>query len=83
MSDLDQAIADWRRQMVARGIKSSEVIAELESHLRDEIERQISSGAAEQDAYLTAVRSLGRANALGLCWMLNESFASKSALFRI
>jgi hypothetical protein len=61
---LEQAISDWRCQMAAGGIKSPEVLAELESHLRDEIERQISSGANEQNAYRAAVSSIGRASAL-------------------
>ena len=64
MFKLEQAIADWRRQMAAGGIESRELLDELESHLRDEIERQISSGANEQHAYQAAVASIGRASAL-------------------
>ena len=59
MFNLDQAIADWRRKMVAGGIKSPDVLDELECHLRDEIERQIHSGAHEQHAYRAAVASIG------------------------
>ena len=40
MFDLEQSIADWRRQMLAAGIKTPVPLEELESHLREEIERQ-------------------------------------------
>jgi hypothetical protein len=59
MFSLDQAIADWRRQLDAAGIRSSEVLAELEGHLRDEIEGQMRSGANEQQAYQTAAARIG------------------------
>src|SRR5262245_24230940 len=64
MFNLEQAIADWRRRMCLGGIKSGEVIDELESHLRDEIERQLRSGADEQHAYEAAVAAIGEVNAL-------------------
>ena len=64
MFNLEQAITDWRRQMVTGGIESRELLDELESHLRDEIERQIYSGINEQNAYLAAVASIGPARAL-------------------
>ena len=64
MFNLEQAIADWRRRMRSRGIQSAEVLDELESHLRDEIERQLQSGADEQHAYEAAVVAIGEVNAL-------------------
>jgi hypothetical protein len=65
MFNLEQAIADWRRQMAAKGLKTAEVLDELESHLRDEIEHQIRSGADEERAYEAAVARIGQAAALG------------------
>jgi hypothetical protein len=44
MFNLEQAIADWRKQMLAAGIKTPVPLEELESHLRDEIEWQMKSG---------------------------------------
>src|SRR5436189_3247968 len=64
MFDLDQAITKWRQQMAAEGIKSVEVLDELESHLRDEIERQIRLGADHEHAYEAAVASIGEIGAL-------------------
>jgi len=39
MFELEKSIADWRRQMLAAGIKSPLPLEELEIHLREEIER--------------------------------------------
>jgi len=64
MFNLDQAVADWRRQMAAAGIESAEVLDELESHLRDDVERQVCSGAEAQRAFDSAVRRMGSAQAL-------------------
>ena len=44
MFDLEKAIADWRRLMLALGIKSPVPLEELESHLREEIQRQMQLG---------------------------------------
>jgi ferritin-like metal-binding protein YciE len=40
MFDPEQTIAEWRRQMAAGGIKTPEVLNELESHLREDVEQQ-------------------------------------------
>ena len=64
MSDLEQSIADWRRQMLAAGIKTPVPMDELEAHLREEIELQTKSGLAEQTAFEAAVQQIGRANML-------------------
>ncbi len=64
MHDLETSISTWRLQMLAAGIKSPELLDELESHLRDEIERRCSSGEEERHAFEGAVRQLGRAGAL-------------------
>src|SRR6267154_3427870 len=51
MFDLDQAIAQWRRQMLAAGIKTPVTLDELESHLRDDVEQQVQSGWEVQPAF--------------------------------
>ncbi len=61
---MSQRVTEWRRQMAAGGIERREVLDELESHLRDEIESQIYSGADEQHAYQAAVVRMGAARAL-------------------
>jgi|KBSSwiStaDraftv2_1062776.scaffolds.fasta_scaffold199717_3 cation transport ATPase len=63
MFDLDKAMAEWRHQMLAAGIKNPRVLDELESHLRDEVRRQMSMGAGvePQQAFDGALKKLGGA----------------------
>ena len=64
MFDLEKAIADWQRQMMAAGIKTPVPLEELEIHLREEIERQMRSGLDVQKAFEAATRQIGQARAL-------------------
>ena len=64
MFNLDLVIAEWRRQMEAAGVKSSEVLNELESHLRDDVEQQVLTGMSQQQAFKAAVERMGRTQAL-------------------
>jgi hypothetical protein len=60
MFDLEKSIADWRKQMLAAGIKSPVPLEELESHLREEIERQMKSGLNGQTAFEISTRQIGQ-----------------------
>ncbi len=64
MFDLEQAISVWRRQLAAGGIKSPAVLDELESHLREDMDRQSRAGFSEQNTFAAAVRRIGRARVL-------------------
>jgi hypothetical protein len=64
MPDLEKSIAEWRRQMLAAGIKSPVPLEELEIHLREEIEQQMKSGLSEQDAFNSTVQKIGEAGLL-------------------
>jgi hypothetical protein len=64
MFNMEQAIADWRRQMLAAGIKTPVPLEELEGHLRAEIEQQIKFGSNEQDALNSAVQKIGQPQAI-------------------
>jgi hypothetical protein len=64
MFDIEQSIADWRRQMLAAGVKSPVPLDELESHLRDEFEQQMKSGMGETEAFTAAVQKIGPADKL-------------------
>ena len=46
--------------MLAAGIKTPVPLEELESHLRDEIERQLKSGEKAQQAFEMAVQEIGK-----------------------
>lgn len=60
MFNLDCAIADWRRQMLAVGIKKAELLDELESHLREDLERRVLYGAHEDEAFQKAIQQIGQ-----------------------
>ena len=60
MFDLEQAIADWRRQMLAAGIKTPVPLEELESHLREAVEQQVRAGFNDQIAFGMAARQIGQ-----------------------
>jgi hypothetical protein len=64
MFNLEQAISEWRRQMLSAGIKSPVPLDELESHLREDIEREVQTGLNAQQAFEAAVQRIGQARAL-------------------
>jgi uncharacterized membrane protein YqjE len=64
MFNLEQSIADWRRQMLAAGIQTPVPLEELEAHLREDIERRMKSGINAQQACEIAIQEMGKANML-------------------
>jgi hypothetical protein len=64
MFDLDRAISEWREQLASKGIGSPEVLDELESHLREDIEDQRRLGTGEQGSFEGAVQRIGQAGLL-------------------
>ncbi len=60
MFDLNQAIGEWRQQMLAAGIQTPVPLEELEIHLREEIEQRMQSGADEQKAFAMASAMIGQ-----------------------
>ena len=63
MFDLNQAIAQWRRQMLAAGITSL-ALKELESHVLDDVDYRMGQGLTAQQAFEAAVRGMGRTDML-------------------
>ena len=64
MFDLEEAISEWRRQMLSAGIHTPAPLEELENHLREEVERRILEGSAPQEAFAVAVQKVGQPAAL-------------------
>ena len=64
MFDLNQAIAEWRQEMVSDGIKTPALLDELESHLQEDVERQVQLGIGAEEAFRAAAIRLGQPNAL-------------------
>ena len=64
MFDLEEALSKWRRQMAADGIERSDVLDELESHLRDDIDQHLRAGVSAEEAFALALAGLGAPEAL-------------------
>jgi hypothetical protein len=64
MCDIEQSIAKWRQQMIDTGIKTPVPLEELESHLREEVDRQMREGISAERAFEAAVSRIGHADAL-------------------
>jgi hypothetical protein len=75
MFNLEQSLAQWRQQMLAAGIKSPATLEELESHLREEIERQKRSGIDARQAFETTILRIGQPEELKI------EFAKGGGLF--
>ena len=72
MFSLEKSIAEWRKQMLAAGIKTPVPLEELEIHLREEIERQMKSGLDEQKFFEIAVLQIGQPKILHSEFKKNE-----------
>jgi len=64
MFNLERAVSAWRKQMRAGGIQVPEVLDELESHLREEVERQMRAGTGAVEAFQAAFQRMGPVTAL-------------------
>lgn len=64
MFNLEQSIAEWRRQMRSAGVEHPEIVDELESHLREDLARRVQSGESEEQAFEGAVQGVGKASLL-------------------
>lgn len=64
MFNIEQAISEWRQQMLDAGIQSPTPLDELESHLRDDVEHRMKLGQGEAEAFQAAAQKLGQAGSL-------------------
>lgn len=64
MPEVDQRIAGWRAAAAPLFRGREEVLDELESHLREEVDRQLADGATAEDAVSAATCKLGDPRAL-------------------
>jgi uncharacterized membrane protein YidH (DUF202 family) len=80
MFDLDKAIAGWRQQMLAAGIKTPVPLEELEIHLCEEIERQMKSGLNEREAFEISIQQIGQPKTLNSEFKRSERTFMKQTL---
>src|SRR5688572_16174659 len=59
MIDLERELARWREEMAGAGL-APDILMELEEHLREDIERQVSAGANISDAVRAARERIGK-----------------------
>ena len=64
MFNLEKAIADWRIQMQAGGLKTPVPLEELEVHLRDGVGEKMRAGLDAQTAFASAVGQVGPADVI-------------------
>jgi len=55
--DLEQALSKWRKAHRRMASIEDGDMAELESHLRDEVERLVKAGRTEEEAFAEAVQT--------------------------
>jgi len=62
MFDIEQSFSEWRKQMLAAGIKTPVPLVELEIHLREDVEKEMLAGADAEKAFEKAARRIGLAD---------------------
>jgi hypothetical protein len=65
MFNLEQQVKGWRTKMMSAGLQSTDLLDELESHLREEFDQQRTAGLAENEAFATAIAKIGNGNLVG------------------
>ena len=84
MFNLEQAISEWRKQMLAAGIKTPVPLEELEIHLREETERQMKSGSDEQKAFEISVQQIGQSENVEIEFKkIDRTFMKKNLMCKI
>jgi len=63
--ELDKAVSEWSRLLQKGGNLDDTAIAELESHLRDEVEDRVRQGETPEAAFREATSSVEKAEAVG------------------
>jgi len=63
--DLEKAIAEWSHYMKRKGALEDGMIAELEAHLRDEVEDLVGQGKSPEDAFHEVTASVESADVVG------------------
>jgi len=65
MFDLEKAIKEWRRELRKNEALEDGYVEELVTHLRDEIDRQLTEGLNREEAFVRAVEEIGGAENIG------------------
>ena len=63
---LDQAVTEWSRRMRKSGALEDGMIAELEAHIRDEVDDLVEQGHSQEQAFYEVTTSVESADIVGL-----------------
>src|SRR5215831_17951843 len=83
MFDLETSIADWRKQMLAAGVKTPVTLEELEGHLREELGNRMSAGMPEGEAFRLAVARVGHPQSLAAEFQKSQPFSALPAIIGV
>jgi putative ABC transport system permease protein len=73
MFDMEKEIKQWRKNLLKSEAMEDGYIAELESHLYDEVERLKESGLTEQEAFEKAVEDVGSPDSIGAEYLKTDT----------
>ncbi len=76
MSDVNDAIVAWRRQLEQQGGITTDDVTELESHLMEEMEALQKSGLRPEEVFMIASRRLGHPHELAAEYSKNDALMS-------
>jgi len=80
MFNLEQSISDWRKQLLAAGVKNPLPLEELESHLRADINHLVASGQPEAAAFQIAIARVGSPGTVGAEFKKTSPYWSRPML---
>ena len=63
--DLDKAVAEWIKRLRRSGALEDGMIAELQAHLRDEVEDLVGQGKSPEDAFHEVTASVESVDVIG------------------
>jgi hypothetical protein len=59
MFNVDKAISSWRNEAIRSGLVNAAILDELEAHLRDGIDQQLTNGFSVEQSFQIAVQNIG------------------------
>ena len=65
MFDFEKATQEWKRSLRKNESLEDGYVAELESHLRDEVENLRKKGLSAEEAFIQAVEDIGQIQPIG------------------
>ena len=81
MFELNRAIDDWCREVIAQNCARQSKFDELKDHLHCLVEDEMTRGADAQEAFVAAIRQMGDSTLISREYSKNRSLLEKVAAF--